>query len=48
MKISKNDFQVLCNIARDLNDYNEKEIDFCELWGALNDVIENIEEEKGE
>lgn len=48
MKISKSDFRVLCNIARDLNDVYDKDIDFNEMWEALNDVIENIEEDKGE
>ena len=47
MKISKNDFNVLCNIARDLNNvYENDNIDFNEMWEALNDVINNIEEEK--
>lgn len=45
MKISKNDFRVLCNIAKDLNDYYDKEINFEEMWEALNNVIENIKEE---
>lgn len=44
MRISKDDFQVLCNIARDLNDVYDKDIDFNEMWEALNDVINNIEE----
>lgn len=46
MIISKNDFRVLCNIARDLDDRYEKEIDYNEMWEALNDVIENIKEDK--
>ena len=46
MIISKNDFRVLRNIARDLNDMYDKEIDFDEMWEALNDVIENIKEDK--
>ena len=44
MKISKDDFMVLCNIAKDLNEVYEKDIDFDEMWEALNDVIKNIEE----
>ncbi len=46
MNISKNDFRVLCNIAKDLNDVYDKDIDFNEMWEALNDVIENIKENK--
>ena len=46
MNISKNDFRVLCNIAKDLNDVYDKDIDFNEMWEALNDVIENIKEDK--
>lgn len=48
MKISKADYRVLCNIAKDLNDAYDRKIDFNEMWDALNDVINNIEEEKGE
>lgn len=46
MNISKSDFRVLCNIAKDLNDVYDKDIDFNEMWEALNDVIENIKEDK--
>ena len=47
MKISKKDYRVLCNIAKDLNNaYEDDTIDFNEMWEALNSVIENIEEEE--
>lgn len=39
MKIDKQDFKQLCNIARELN-----EIEQNELWQELNNIIENIEE----
>lgn len=42
MYISKNDYKVLCNIARIIND-EEFDIDRFELWEELNDVIQHID-----
>lgn len=45
MKISKDDYKMLCKLARMIND-EENDIDRFEIWEYLNDVINNIEEEK--
>ena len=46
MKISREDYEKLCDIARCLCDieHEDYEYDQLELWEELNDVIENIEE----
>jgi len=45
MFISKNDYNILCKIARALDD-TEEEYNFSryDLWKMLNNVIFNIEE----
>lgn len=40
MKISKEDFEELCSIARELNEDDS----YVDLWQRLADIIENIEE----
>lgn len=46
MKISREDYEKLCDIARYLCDieHEDYEYDQLELWEELNNVIENIEE----
>ena len=44
MTISKRDYNKLCKIARTLNNADEEDIDFLDLWQELADVIERIEE----
>ena len=43
-EISQDDLEDLCYIARALNDIDEEEPDFMELWEMLVNVIENIKE----
>ena len=43
-EISEKDLEDLCYIARALNDIDEEEPDFMELWEMLVNVIENIKE----
>ena len=40
MKISRKDFEELCDIAQEINEDNS----YVDLWQRLADVIENIEE----
>ena len=39
-KINKEDFDELCNVAKEMNDYPE----LLDLWERLNDVINDIED----
>ena len=39
-KISKEDFDELCNVAKEMNNYPE----LLDLWERLNDVINDIED----
>ena len=43
MRINKKDVEILCAIARELNDYCEREVDIQWCWEKLNDVIQNID-----
>jgi hypothetical protein len=43
MRINKKDVDILCAIARELNDYGEREVDIQWCWEKLNDVIQNID-----
>ena len=43
-EIDEEDLENLCYIARALNDIDEEEPDFMELWEMLANVIENITE----
>ena len=45
MKISREDYNTLCEIAKCLCDIEHEDYDYnqLELWKMLNDVIENIE-----
>jgi len=45
MKISKSDYNKLCKIARMLND-EESDYDTFDIWEDLNEIIDNIKEEK--
>ena len=47
MKISKEDVEVLCQVARYLNSIDDwdSEVDAFDCWEMLNDVIDRIEEE---
>lgn len=44
MKISREDFERLCEVARCLCDIEHEDYDYTqlELWEILNDIIENI------
>lgn len=42
--LSDKDLKDLCYVARALNDVDEEEPDYLELWQILADVIENIQE----
>lgn len=42
MKVSKKNYNKLCEIARELSDYDEPSIQ--ELWYKIEDVIESIED----
>lgn len=44
MKISKEDFERLCEVARCLCDVEHEDYEYTqlELWETLNDIIENI------
>ena len=39
-KISEENFDELCNVAKEMNDYPE----LLDLWERLNDVINDIED----
>ena len=43
MRINKKDVEILCAIAKELNDYDEREINLQWCWEKLNDVIQNID-----
>lgn len=47
MKISAEDVEILCQVARNLNsiDDYDSEVDIFDCWEMLNDVIDRIEEE---
>ena len=46
MKISKKDYNRLCNVAQKLCDTEHEDYDYdtFDLWEELNDIIENIKE----
>lgn len=44
MTISKKDVNRLCKIARILNNADEEDPDYYDLWEELNDIIQNIKE----
>lgn len=38
-KVSEEDFDNLCNVVKEINEYPE----LLDLWETLNDIIDNIE-----